>query len=67
MRLLQNIKDGLALHRLRRRLPYAYRRFVRTDEGMRPETDHEYVVRLREVHMERRGHQTDKKGGFAGH
>ena len=55
MRLLQNIKDGLALHRLRRRLPYAYRRFVWTDAGIRTETDEEYLERLRGIHMKRRG------------
>jgi len=55
MRLLQDIKDGLELRRLRQRLPYAYRRFVWTDEGVRPETDCEYLERLREIHVERRG------------
>jgi hypothetical protein len=55
MRLFQNFKDGLALRRLRRRLPYAYRRFVRTIKGERTETDHEYLERLRGIHAERLG------------
>ena len=55
MRFLQSLKTSLELRRLRRRLPYAYRRFVWTDAGVRPETDYEYVVRLRGIHTERRG------------
>jgi hypothetical protein len=55
MRLLQIIKDGLELRRLRRRLPYVYRRFVNTREGIRTETNGEYLDRLRGIYTERRG------------
>ena len=72
MRFLQNLKDGLELRRLRRRLPYAYRRFVWTEEGERMETDREYLERLREIHMERRqsrprSQDETKAGGYAVH
>ena len=72
MRLLQRLKDGLELRRLRRRLPYAYRRFVWTEEGERMETDREYLERLRGIDMERRrsrprSHDETKAGGYADH
>ena len=47
-RFLQGLIAPWELHRLRRRLPTTPRLWVRIKSGIRPETDAEYLVRLRE-------------------
>ena len=50
---------ALEIRRLRRRHPYVYRRFISDHDGVRPETDREYLERLRQVHEERAGRRTN--------
>ena len=47
---LQNARD---FRRLRKKLPYVYRRFVHTPVGVRQETNYEYLSRLRHEHEQR--------------
>jgi hypothetical protein len=47
--------DALELRRLHRKLPSAHRRLISTPEGTRMETDTEYLVRLRQIYLERFG------------
>ena len=48
VRFLQGLIAPWELHRLRRRLPTTPRLWVQTRSGIRPQTDEEYLVRLRE-------------------
>jgi hypothetical protein len=48
-----SVSNKLELRRLRKKLPRSYRGFVRTSGGMRPETDLEYLDRLRIIYQER--------------
>ena len=55
---LRLIGDALELRYLRRELPYFHRRLMPTTtnrDGVRPETDPEYLERLRQAEFERRG------------
>jgi hypothetical protein len=45
--------DALELRRLRRRLPNAHRAWSRASGQLRPESDAEYLVRLRALARER--------------
>ena len=48
VRFLRGLIAPWELRRLMRRLPTMPRLWVRTESGIRPETDAEYLVRLRE-------------------
>jgi len=54
VRFLQGLIAPWELHRLRRRLPTTPRLWVRTESGIRPETDADYLVRLRERAREKK-------------
>src|SRR4051794_14194697 len=58
LRPLQALVHAIELHQLRRRLPFAYRRLISTPSGMRTESDAEFLLRLREIHKERRSTKT---------
>ena len=45
--------DAIEFHRLRRRLPNAHRAWSRASGKLRPESDAEYLVRLRALARER--------------
>ena len=47
--------DTVALWRLRRLMPNAHRRLIWNDQGSRPETNSEYLDRLRDMAEERYG------------
>jgi len=53
---LQRIAITFQLHIVKRRMPNVHRGWIRSDhdiEGIRPETDREYLVRLRQLARER--------------
>ena len=50
----QAVARAIELYKLRRRMRSDYRRFISTGSGVRIECDTEYLVRLREMHAERR-------------
>ena len=54
VRFLQGLIAPWELHRLRRRLPTTPRLWVPIQSGIRPETDAEYLVRLRERAREKK-------------
>ena len=54
VRFLQGLIAPWELHRLRRRLPTTPRLWVQIKSGIRPETDAEYLVRLRERAREKK-------------
>jgi hypothetical protein len=47
------LSDAIELRRLRRRLPNAHRAWSRASGKLRPETNAEYLVRLRALARER--------------
>jgi hypothetical protein len=47
------LSDAIEFRRLRRRLPYAHRAWSRASGKLRPESDAEYLVRLRSLARER--------------
>jgi hypothetical protein len=51
----QTIAEAVELQRLRQRMPRVYRGFKHTSKGTRPETDSEYLDRLREENLRRFG------------
>jgi hypothetical protein len=57
---IQAIGDALELRQLRRRLPNAHRRLILTRGRARPETDAEYLDRLREIEIERFGERPSR-------
>ena len=55
------LTDAVELRRLRRRLPNAHRAWTHASGNLRPETDAEYLVRLRDIARER-GLLSDETG-----
>jgi hypothetical protein len=51
----RKIGDDLEIRRLHRRLPNVRRRLINVRNGVRTETDEEYLDRLREIDIERFG------------
>ncbi len=49
----RRISDALELRRLRRKLPNAHRGLVNSPDGSIPETDAQYLDRLRQIEHER--------------
>ena len=47
------VSDALELRRLRRDLPNVRRRLISSREGIKRESDDEYLDRLRAIHRER--------------
>ena len=54
VRFLRGLIAPWELRRLRRRLPVTPRLWVQIKSGIRPETDEEYLVRLREPAREKK-------------
>ena len=54
VRFLQGLIAPWELHRLRRQMPTTPRLWVQIKSGIRPETDAEYLVRLRERAREKK-------------
>jgi hypothetical protein len=50
---LRWLSDAVEFRRLRRRLPHAHRAWSRASGRLRPESDAEYLVRLRGLARER--------------
>ena len=51
----RQVRDGAEFRRLRRRLRHVHRLWVSVPGGIRPETDSEYLERLRRLERERFG------------
>ncbi len=56
--------DAMAFRRLRRRLPGVHRAWTRTGSTVRPETDAEYLERLRAVAGQRSSRRTRDRFGW---
>lgn len=50
---LRSWREAVELRKLRRQMPNAHRFWVALERGIRPENDHEYLVRLRQLARER--------------